>query len=130
MPYCLSESGIPHSGWFFFLVPTICLQISCLLNNWIIFLCGKCTFSLSIPLLRDIEVVSSFWLLWREQQWKKLTKCLRITSFPLPFRTVKLSQITLLSLFQTHGLLFTKYCYIHINISKFLHLQVWPAQSV
>jgi hypothetical protein len=61
---CSFVTRLPHSGWYF-LVP-ICLGISwshCfyLLSSTP---CYKCTiFSVSIPLLRDIWVVSNFWLL-------------------------------------------------------------------
>ena len=65
--YCasLSGSGLPHSG-FFFLVPSICLQVSrchCILPLSSIPLCKCTTLSLSILWLRGILFVFSFWLL-------------------------------------------------------------------
>jgi hypothetical protein len=54
---------LSHSGWYF-LDPSICLWISwshCFKKLNSIPLC-KCTFSVSIPLLMDIWIVSSCWV--------------------------------------------------------------------
>ena len=58
---CSFVTGLPHSEWYF-LVPYICLRIS-----WSHFFkaewCNCITFSMSIPPLKYIWVLSSFWLL-------------------------------------------------------------------
>jgi hypothetical protein len=60
---CSFAIGLPHSGCYF-LVPSCEFQEITVCNSWVVLHCVNVPhFFASIPLLRDICVFSSFWLL-------------------------------------------------------------------